>query len=581
MEKLICPECGEFNEIGAAHCRTCDASLAEVKPSIIPDQDQPEDDDFGHLPEAENDLPGLLHALKQDGDIDEGEDAAIEEQVPRSQESMNIFDSDDVEDEQIPDWLERIRQRASEETDSVGEITQKIFTAKEQLAAGEEDRSKDEDFESWIARLREKDRDTAAGKPPEDQEIGADVGETAEAGSDWLSKIREQQGAPDESKIPEPEPDPDQSGDSLLQWLVALEDDKGKPRSNEEKSPEAEPNGTGEDTSQIRVSPQKPDLGMTQPIEVGGPDGEEVVPPKLKIGREEQIQTDKLTAAIADERAPRPVRKSDMGQSSWLIRIIIAVVLIGGLSLSLFIGGRPRLPQGLLQAHNAALLEEIAAIPEEAALLLVFDYQAGYAGEIEMVAQPVLGSIIETGPELFVLSSKPSGVLLYQKLINQMNPDEDLSVNDLGYYPVPAYGAFGVANQNMAAWESDYLPEAGRSLPAAQDLGGIFILSDSAESAIGWIQQLSTLMPETPLHLLVTAQAGPMLMPYWESGQVDGFASGLPEAAAFENELEIEGGAVTRWRAYQTGVLIMIVLLVLGAVYADDGDFGGEGGGTS
>ena len=581
MQKLICPECGEFNEIGAAQCRVCDASLSDVTPSEIPDQKQPEDDDFGHLPGAENDLPGLLHALKQDGDISAGEDPSTEDQVPPSQEAMNIFDSEDMEDEQIPDWLERIRQRASEETDSVGEITQKIFTAKEQLGSGEESRSKDEDFESWIARLREQARDKADGKPSDDAETDAEGGESADDGVDWLSKIREQQGAPDESEIPEPETDPDQSGDSLLQWLVALEDVKGKPESDARKTPEAEDYGIGEDTRQIRVSPQKPDLGMTQPIEVGEPDGEEVVPPKLKIGREEQIQTDKLTAAIADERAPRPVREAEKGQSSWLIRIIIAVVLIGGLSLSLFIGGRPRLPQGMLQAHNAALLADIGAMPEESALLLVFDYQAGYAGEIEMMAQPVLGPLTETAPELFVLSSKPAGALLYQQLLNEMDPDGNLPVNDLGYYPVPAYGAFGIANQTMAAWESDYLPEAGRPLPMAEDLGGIIILSDNAESAIAWIQQLSTLMPETPLHLLVTAQAGPMLMPYWESGQVDGFASGLPEAAALENELQIDGGAATRWRAYQTGVLIMIVLLVLGAVYADDGDFGAEGGGTS
>lgn len=493
---------------------------------------------------------------------------------------MNIFDSEEVEDEQIPDWLERIRQRASEEIDSVGETTQKIFTAKEQLAA-DEDRSKDEDFESWIARLREKARDKVAGKPPGDDENITEDGESAGDGSDWLSKIREQQGAPDEDEQPEPEPDPDQSGDSLLQWLVALEDDKGKTGLDEATSPEAKDNGIGEDTRQIRVSPQKPDLGLTQPVEVGGSEVDEVIPPKLKIERDEQIQTDKLLAAIADERAPRPVRISDMGQSSWLIRIIIAVVLIGGLSLSLFMGARPPLPQGLLQPHNAALLEEIAAISEESALLLVFDYGAGYAGEIEMVAQPVFGSIIESRPELFVLSSKPTGALLYQQLLSEMDPEGDLAVNNLGYYPVPAYGAFGIANQTMAVWESDYLPEAVRSLPAAQDLGGIFILSDNAESAIAWVQQLSTLMPETPLHLLVTAQAGPMLMPYWESGQVDGFTSGLPEAAAVENELEIDGGAATRWRAYQTGVLFMIILLVLGAVYADDGDFGGEGGGTS
>lgn len=581
MQNLICPECGEVNEIGAARCRECDAALADVTPSEIPDHEQPEGDDFARLSEAENDLPGLLHALKQEGDIPPGEDSPTEEQIAPSRESMNIFDTDDAEDEQIPDWLERIRQRASEETDSVGEITQKIFTAKEQLDAEEEGRPKHEDFESWIARLREQARDKAAGKPPGDEEITSEGDTPVDEDADWLSKIREQQGVVDEKDLPEPEPDSDQSGDSLLQWLVALEDGKGKPKGEPGEKPEAEDAGRGEETRQIHVSPQKPDMGLTQPIETSEPDVDEVGPPKLQIGREEQIQTDKLTAAITDERAPRPIREAVFSPSSWLIRIIVAVVLIGGLSLSLFIGGNAQISQGLLQDHNAALLDDVETLPADAPLLLVFDYQAGYSGEMEMVVQPILGSLIETAPEFFVLSSKPSGALLYQQLFSEMDLDGSLPVNNLGYYPVPAYGAFGIANQTMADWESVYLPDAGRPLPVAENLGGIFILSDNAESATAWVQQLSTLMPETPLHLLVTAQAGPMLMPYWESGQVDGIVSGFSEAAALETELAIESGAANRWRAYQTGVLIMIVLLVLGAVYADDGEFGGEGGGTA
>jgi len=582
MQKLICPECGEVNEIGVERCRECDATLADVTPSEIPDHAQTTGDDFTHLSEAENDLPGLLHALKQEGDIAPGEDSSAEEQITPSPEAMNIFDTNDEDDEQIPDWLERIRQRASEETDSVGEITQKIFTAKENLAADEEGSPKHEDFESWITRLREQARDKAAGKTASNEEILADNDEGVDEGSDWLSKIREQQGVPGESEAPETEPAPDQSGDSLLQWLVALEDGKGKPRVDKGEHPEAESDGIDEATHQIRVSPQKPDMGLTQPIETGEPDIEEVLSPKLQIGREEQIQTDKLTAAIADERAPRPVREAVLGQSSWLIRVIVAIVLIGGLSLSLFIGGNNvPLPQGLLQSHNTALLDEIEGLPADSDLLLVFDYQAGYSGEIGLMAQPILSSLVETTSELFVLSSKPSGALLYQQLFSEMDPDGSLTINNLGYYPVPAYGALGVANQTLAVWESTILPEAGKPLPVMENLGGIFLLSDNADSAIAWVQQLSTLMPDTPLHLLVTAQAGPMLRPYWESGQVDGFVSGLSEAAALETELAVEAGAADRWRAYRTGVLIMIVLLVLGAVYADDSDFGGEGGGTS
>jgi len=59
--------------------------------------------------------------------------------------------SDELQDE-IPDWLLRIRQRTSEEPDSVGEITQKIQAAQESLV--EDERADRQDhFSSWLEKL--------------------------------------------------------------------------------------------------------------------------------------------------------------------------------------------------------------------------------------------------------------------------------------------------------------------------------------------------------------------------------------------------------------------------------------------
>jgi hypothetical protein len=94
----------------------------------------------------------------------------------------------------------------------------------------------------------------------------------------------------------------------------------------------------------------------------------------------------------------------------------------------------------------------------------------------------------------------------------------------------------------------------------------ILILSDRFESAQGWVTQWSAIAPEAALNLLVTAQAGPLLQPYVESGQINGMVSGLTEAVALEASLGQKGAATSVWQAYQVGILVMLGGLVIGAV---------------
>jgi hypothetical protein len=102
----------------------------------------------------------------------------------------------------------------------------------------------------------------------------------------------------------------------------------------------------------------------------------------------------------------------------------------------------------------------------------------------------------------------------------------------------------------------------------AQRFDGLLILSDNFEGAQTWIEQLSARSPETPIGMLVTAQAAPLLQPYFESGQIVGVVSGFSDVVALA-QADGESAAVTpRWRAYQVGVLILMAAMVLGAVIA-------------
>ncbi len=68
--------------------------------------------------------------------------------------------------------------------------------------------------------------------------------------------------------------------------------------------------------------------------------------------------------------------------------------------------------------------------------------------------------------------------------------------------------------------------------------------------------------------MISSAQAGPMLLPYVDSGQVVGLVSGLNGAAGAEQANGGLPGYVRHyWDAYSIGLLIAVVLIVLGGLW--------------
>lgn len=579
MTLLICPECGTENPPEEETCSACQVSLVEISP-IDPEQPQPTDQNENDLlPQADEDLPALLHSLKQDEDLsdfpaDEGED------LPPSPSELGEPESqDEIGDEpDLPEWLHRIRERAQTETDSVGEITQRIRAARESLDEDNQE-TRHHQFESVIQNIHGVDEeqptkedlakedpakeDLEEEKPTEDALPGErDAGETED--TDWLTKIRKKL-QPESAEEIEAEPVGDKlfsrDGDSLLQWLVALEEDEAR---SEEASPE-DPTRLvtpGGDTQEVEVSSEAEAMA-TQEIPVGVRGATQEKAPSLTISQEEQNRADQLAATIFDERSPRSVGQRLKGFSPWGIRLVMGMLLVAVLSFALFLPAPVDLPPALQGPHSLAVMEWSQNLPQEASLLLVLDYQAGYSAEIDLISKPVLDSLFMDEREISILASSPSGSLLFYRFLEEDGMADRLDVIDLGYYPVESFGAYGLASQILSEWRIISQPAFAKALPSGP-LDGIVILADDYEGATAWVEQLSSLVPETPIFLLVTAQAAPLLLPYWESGQVMGIAAGISDAVNLADET---AALTSRWRAYQAGILLVIVMLLIGITF--------------
>jgi hypothetical protein len=577
MAYLICPECGAHNPLDEPFCRVCQTSLEGQEPVEDPQTPESEAESFDLFDVDDKDLPDLLQGLKQeDDDMDPAAglpeidlDAAPEdeEEGDTAEEAEDAPPADEAipEDEGAPEWLETVRKRAREEEDAVGDMIRRVSAAQENVKGGGSE-TRHEDFESWIQKLREEARDRAAGQPlpeaePEQESDAAPEpsGDEEPGNEDWLTRIRKAHGTLEPAAK-----ETDAAGRSLLEWLVALEDEQTAKESNEAEPDEPTP-AASEETQRIDLGAAPDESQMTRPVPTGAP---RAVLAALNLTREEQVQADLLAAVLTDEKADRPFTPPRHKRGFQWANAFFLLVLLVSLGLTLFTGGpdalfRPGAPAGAL-----ALVDWVETLPEDADLMLIFDYQPAYTAEMDLVARSLLELAAERAGSLAVVSSAATGPLLSEALLTEVFENTaTIPVERLGYYPVESYGAYGVA-AGLTVSPSASNPPGSADAILDRELDGILIFSDRFEGAQSWVAQLGALSPETPLGLAVTAQAGPLLQPYVDSGQVVGMVAGLPDAAALEGRLGDGGALGHRLRAYQAGVLVVILALLLGAVSA-------------
>ncbi len=161
MPQVRCPLCSYLNPSEAEVCSFCGARLKPLQPSSGENADVPAGET---KPEDENDW---LRSLQSD----QGEpDASAEE--PQS-------------DEDMPEWLSRIRSKAQND---VGDEDEQVDWMQE--LSGEEEPSEESSADDWLSRL-ESPSDAEPSSQPSPQEPVDDL-------PDWL------QGASEDSETPTP-----------------------------------------------------------------------------------------------------------------------------------------------------------------------------------------------------------------------------------------------------------------------------------------------------------------------------------------------------------------------------------------
>lgn len=300
---------------------------------------------------------------------------------------------------------------------------------------------------------------------------------------------------------------------------------------------------------------------------------------KLHASEEQQAHAELLEQILAAETAPVPIESFSTLRTSRSLRWFLAFILFFVLSGVLFIRTSIfSMPAGVPHEIGSAI-QISQSIPEGAPVLVAFDYEPARAGEMEAAAAPMLDQmILLRHPRLTFIATNKTGALLAERLLSGPlgghNYQSGIQYLNLGYLPGGQLGIRAFAQNPRVtspfdmsldpAWTSAPLSDVA-SLP---QFAMLILITDNADAARVWIEQTESVRGNIPFVVISSAQAAPMIQPYYESGQLNGLVPGLYGGAIFEQyNAGRPGTARAYWDAYSLGMLLAMALVLGGGLW--------------
>ena len=405
---------------------------------------------------------------------------------------------------------------------------------------------------------------------PADEELG-DLGLP-----DWLGEIEPLE---DESASTPQEGSPDLAPATLPNWLEAM-----RPVDTFRSVVEIEPE---DDQAVESVGPLAGLSGvlLAEPV-VSMPRTSSVGSLELDVSERQYAQAELLHRLVDEEEQEAPAMPK-RGVRLAVFRWAIAAVVLIAVSLPIITGAPSFALPSLEPRELGALFSLVEGLPLEQPVLVVFDYEPGYAGELEAVSGAFLDQMMARGLPLASMSTRPTGsalaLLALEPYVVRYGYENGQDIVNLGYLSggQTAVQLFAISPRE-AVLEGFALPErvqeAGLSVwetavvdqvEVLSDFGMVAVITADSESARVWAEQARPNMDDSPLMMVLSTGAEPLIRPYFESDdpKVGGILSGLPAAVAYELRNARAGLAQERWDAFGSVMLAAELVLLAGVGY--------------
>lgn len=403
--------------------------------------------------------------------------------------------------------------------------------------------------------------EAAEEKGPEKVEIPAWVGRTSFGESPTLPK----------------EPETPIEPAEIPGWLEAL-----RPPEGEKVSPTA----PVEDTSAADIVTAGPLVGLRGVISAHPSAIQARKPPtysiKLRVTEEQRAQLEMMEELLAEEQKPKTLPSKRAISYRHILRLVVAVVLILPIIWTvIFRSERAQDPQPASIPSVVDFTQQIQKLPTGAPVLLAFDYEPGFSGELNGAISTLLSQLFAKSAYLTLVTTSPSGPALAESLIRTVSASGATgsatytNYTDLGYIPGGTIGLLGLATSPRALFPYslegiDVWARAPlNTILSIADFSAVILITHDPETARSWIEQIGPVIQAVgrPLLMITSTQAEPLIRPYYEAvpSQVQGIVAGLAAGLSYAG---MTGGqqASGLMDAFSAGITISILIILIGSI---------------
>ncbi len=225
---------------------------------------------------------------------------------------------------------------------------------------------------------------------------------------------------------------------------------------------------------------------------------------------------------------PLPVWHPPSLRTSWVF-VLLALAVV----LPLVLGWLQ--PTGEVQEWPGvtSAFDALTALPQGATVLVYWAYDPATAGELDLVALPVISQMLEEGHQSLVVATRPLGLAAARRLYARAAeglPARDVLRRSLwlgdGVFLAGGAAALPLVGQDQTR---TFGPASADVEPAL-----VVVAAAQADDVQQWNEQAQT-RNRLSVVAITAAGADPVLRPYLDSGQLVGLVSGFDGAAAFQS----------------------------------------------
>jgi hypothetical protein len=283
---------------------------------------------------------------------------------------------------------------------------------------------------------------------------------------------------------------------------------------------------------------------------------------------------------LANEGQPAEDSRNRAARPTRVLSSVIAVGLLFATLIPLLTGTQAAArPQLDMYPEAAEIFNAIDVLPANAPVLIAFEVQPAFYGEIKPAAKAVLNHLLDKQAQLIFISTQPTGPALAERLLQeQLAAQPRVATGDymsLGYLSggMAALRSFtsdprAATLSSLAALQNPWQTTTLSGIQQLNDFALVIVISSDSEDARAWLEQSSGQI-EQGMFMISSAQGAPLLRPYLQNNPpvLRGLLSGLTGGAYYEQLRAQNDLGRSYWDAYSYGLGAMVILILLGGLY--------------